>query len=82
LVLHSDSQLMVRQLAGQYKVKAAHLAPLHQRALALRRRIPGFQLLHVPREQNNRADGLANRAIDERTPPPAWLAPHLPATGR
>lgn len=73
LDLASDSELLVKQLAGQYKVKAPHLVPLFARASALRRKIPQLRIRHVRREENRRADALANRAMDERTPPPAWL---------
>ena len=74
LDLASDSLLLVKQLAGQYKVKAPHLVPLFARASTLRRRIPQLSIRHVRREENRRADALANRAMDERTPPPAWLS--------
>lgn len=74
LVLHSDSQLVVRQLAGAYRVKAPHLKPLFEAVLASRKRLPGLEVRHVPREQNRAADALANRAIDERLAPPTWLA--------
>ena len=77
LHVHSDSLLMVRQLEGAFKVKAPHLQPRHRRALELRRRLPGLKVTHVRRELNRRADALANRAIDERMPLPAWLAPSL-----
>ncbi len=73
LDLRSDSELLVKQLAGQYKVKAPHLVPLFARASSLRRRIPQLSIRHVRREENQRADALANRAMDERTPPPDWL---------
>ncbi len=73
LDLRSDSELLVKQLSGQYKVKAPHLVPLFARASALRRRIPQLSIRHVRREENKQADALANRAMDERTPPPDWL---------
>jgi ribonuclease HI len=77
LTLHSDSELLVRQLAGSYKVKAPHLRRLHQRALRLRGAIPRLVVRHVRREENHHADRLANRAMDERLPPPPWLASEL-----
>ena len=77
LILHSDSELLVRQLAGRYKVKAPHLRRLHERALRMRRAIPRLELRHVRREGNRDADRLVNRAIDERSPPPDWLAAQL-----
>ena len=73
LEIFSDSQLVVRQLEGAYRVKAAHLVPIFLRVMALRRKIPSFSIRHVRREENKPADGLANRAIDERIPPPDWL---------
>lgn len=73
LQIHSDSQLLVRQLEGQYKVKAPHLVPMFLKVLQLKRRLTGLSVRHVPREQNRKADRLANRAIDERTPVPEWL---------
>ncbi len=81
LTLHSDSELLVRQLAGTYKVKAPHLRRLHERAVRLRRAIPRLLVRHVRREGNARADGLANHAMDERLPPPDWLAIELESTG-
>ncbi len=73
LTLFSDSELLVRQLDGSYRVKAPHLKPAFLEALRLRRAIPHFRVEHVPRGQNRQADLLANRAIDERTPLPEWL---------
>lgn len=73
LRLYSDSELLVRQLNGVYRVKARHLIPLFLEVIRLKRELDGFQLEHVPREENKEADRLANRAIDERTPLPAWL---------
>jgi ribonuclease HI len=73
LTLFSDSELLVRQMGGQYRVKAPHLIPIFLKALTLRRAIPQVTVRHVPRGENSRADGLANRAIDERSPVPEWL---------
>jgi ribonuclease HI len=73
LTIFSDSQLLVRQMLGQYRVKAAHLKPLFLHASKLRRQISQVEILHVGREDNSLADGLANRAIDERSPLPEWL---------
>lgn len=78
LVLHSDSQLLVRQVEGAYKVKAPHLVPIFLKVLALRRSIPRFEIHHVPREQNREADKLANRAVDQRVPLPDWLELEIP----
>ena len=65
LSIRADSELMVRQLKGVYAVKAAHLRPLHARALALLGAVAAWDAKHVPRAQNKRADQLANEAIDE-----------------
>jgi ribonuclease HI len=73
LAVVSDSELLVRQMEGAYRVKAPHLVPYFLRALKLRRAIPQFSIRHVRRGENSRADGLANRAIDERSPLPVWL---------
>ncbi len=64
LTVLSDSELLVRQLSGEYKVKSANLKPLFLDACRRLRRIPGVRILHVRREENERADRLANRAID------------------
>lgn len=61
----SDSALMVNQINGVFKVKNAGLMPLISEAQALRRRLPRFQIVHIPREQNRRADELANLAIKQ-----------------
>ncbi len=57
-----DSQLVVRQLTGEYRVKAGHLRPLYRRASKLIARLDEFDCVHVPREENQRADGLAAEA--------------------
>lgn len=77
LEIRSDSELLVRQISGVYKVKAPHLVPLFLQAIKLRQAFPRFKIRHVPREENSLADGLANRAIDERSTLPPWL--QLPA---
>ena len=65
LTVKSDSELLVRQLNGQYKVKAGHLKPLFLEALGRLRAFPAARILHVGREENAAADLLANRAIDD-----------------
>ena len=62
--LRMDSELVIRQLSGRYKVRNPGLAPLHKRILALRDRFDRVRLTHVPREQNKVADALANEALD------------------
>jgi len=73
LTIFSDSQLLVRQVEGSYKVKAPHLVPIFLKVLKLRQAIADCQIHHVRREDNREADRLANQAIDTRTPPPIWL---------
>ena len=62
--IHSDSELMVRQVLGQYKVKSPDLQPLHREATALLRQLQQFKIGHVYRESNQRADQLVNAALD------------------
>ncbi len=62
--VHSDSELLVRQLTGSYRVRARHLQPLWRRARELAASLPGFSIRHVPREANREADRLVNTAID------------------
>ena len=61
--VQSDSQLLVRQLNGEYRVKDEKLKVLFQRAMSLLRRFEAYRILHVPRELNKLADRLANRGI-------------------
>jgi len=62
----ADSELVVKQVNGEYAVKAEHLAPLHAEALALLKAFDRIELRHIPREENGQADAMSNRAIDER----------------
>ncbi len=59
----SDSELLVRQLHGLYKVKHPNLKDLYDRAVALIGQFEHVEISHVPREKNAEADALANRAI-------------------
>jgi len=60
----SDSELMVRQLRGQYKVKNPTLIELHRRAKELIAKLEAFEIGHVLRSKNREADKLANEAMD------------------
>jgi len=60
----SDSELLVRQINGQYKVKSPDLKPLYQKALTLMAHIGEVKVSHTYREGNARADELANLAMD------------------
>lgn len=64
VTVRSDSQLLVRQLTGQYKIKAPHLLPLAQKAKVLQKGFTKVAFQHVPREENKVADRLANAALD------------------
>jgi ribonuclease HI len=62
----SDSELVVRQIEGRYRVKHPDMLPLHREASGLLGRFSEVSLAHVRREQNKEADLLANRALDEK----------------
>lgn len=64
--VQSDSELLVRQLNGQYRVKNAKLKNLYARVRDLLREFECYSIFHVPREENRLADRLANRAIDDQ----------------
>lgn len=66
-----DSELVVKQLRGEYRVKHAGLQPLHQRAVRLLRGFESVDIAHVPREQNVMADRLVNRVLDQEANAPA-----------
>ena len=61
----SDSELLVKQMRGQYKVKSEDLRPLFERAQKMSKAFDSFRIEHVYREQNREADALANEALDE-----------------
>ena len=64
LRIRSDSELLVRQMQGRYKVKSQELKPLYERASKITRQLAYFAIEHVRREQNRDADALANVALD------------------
>jgi ribonuclease HI len=68
VLLRSDSQLMINQMTGRYRVKTAHLQPLHRQVSELARSFDRVEFEHVPRAQNAAADALANQGADD------WLA--------
>lgn len=59
----TDSQLMAHQINGIYKIKNERIGQLIKRVMELRRKLEKFQITYVPREQNRRADKLANKAL-------------------
>ena len=68
VTLRSDSQLLINQLTGRYRVKSEHLQPLHRRARSIAAGFERISFEHVPREENTAADSLANIGVDR------WLA--------
>jgi ribonuclease HI len=65
LRIRSDSELLVRQMQGRYKVKSVDLKPLHERASKMAKQLGYFAIEHVRRELNRDADALANVALDQ-----------------
>jgi len=61
----NDSELIARQIGGEYKVKQAHLKPLHAKAAAALREFDSWAVRSVRREQNTRADELVNETLDD-----------------
>ena len=84
LTLRSDSQLLVRQLAGQYRVKSPPLKALHRRAKALLEPFETVQIQHIGRAENKEADALARKALERSRRVDADLPPearkHTPPT--
>lgn len=66
IAVFSDSELVVRQIEGRYRVKHPDLRPLYDEARGLLARFAEVLVEHVPREENREADRLANQALDER----------------
>lgn len=64
LQIFCDSELIVRQIRGEYRVKHAELKPLFQQVMNRLQRVDRYTIDHIPREKNKRADELANLAID------------------
>ncbi len=77
LRIRSDSELLVRQMQGLYKVKSPDLKPLHERAQKLARGLEYFAIEHVRRELNSDADALANEALDGSNVAPAFRRAQL-----
>jgi len=73
LLIHSDSELLVKQMNGEYRVKNPDLKVLYEEARQLSRKFASVTIKHVARELNAEADRLCNEALDGRTPgaPPA-----------
>ncbi len=64
LVVFLDSQLIVRQINGEYRVKASTLKPFFSEVRQLLKSFKSYSVRHVPRAENSRADSLANQGIN------------------
>ena len=64
--IRMDSELVVKQIKGSYRVRNEGLKPLWQRSMQLLAEFGASDLVHVPRQHNQRADMLANQALDSR----------------
>jgi ribonuclease HI len=78
VLIRSDSELLVRQMAGTYRVKSPGLIPLFKAACRLMEGMPDVRIEHVPRSRNREADALANRAMDTRGEEPPGIAAGMP----
>lgn len=61
--MRADSELIVRQINGRYKVKNANLKPLYQKVIELESKLKSFTITHIPRNLNREADRLAGEAV-------------------
>lgn len=64
VLFKSDSELTVKQIKGEYKVKNAQLKILFTEAQSLLKKLPNWKIMHVPREENKEADLLANKGVE------------------
>jgi phosphoribosylglycinamide formyltransferase 1 len=64
ITIYSDSELLVKQLNGQYKVKSDNIRPLFMQAVEMLNKFESREVKHITREKNKRADELVNRALD------------------
>lgn len=61
-----DSELVVKQIKGEYKVKNERMIPMYNMVMPLIKKFNSFEIIHVRRELNKRADQLANEAMDSK----------------
>lgn len=78
LHIECDSELLVKQMRGQYKVKSSELRPLFERARKMSQSLESFNIDHVLRERNRQADALVNEALDENSRPSNSGVPSKP----
>jgi ribonuclease HI len=77
LRVRSDSELLVNQMNGRYRVRSKDLKPLHERAAKIANHLEYFAIEHVPREENRDADALANDALDHSGDRPPFFSGKL-----
>ncbi len=65
ILFKSDSELMVKQIKGEYRVKNTQLKLLFTEAQSLLKKLPNWKIMHVPREENKEADLLANKGVEK-----------------
>jgi len=64
ILVFGDSQLVIKQVNGEYKIKSENLIPLHKRVLELKEQFKYIKFIHVLRDKNKRADSLANLGVE------------------
>ncbi|HET9393330.1 MAG TPA: ribonuclease HI family protein [Candidatus Rubrimentiphilum sp.] len=70
LAVRLDSELVVRQISGEYRVKHPDLQPLHVRVKSLLRKFAHVDVRHIPRKENALADAVVNRVLDQEASRP------------
>ena len=65
--VEGDSELVIKQVNGVYKVKAENLKGLYSEVINVMQKFDWYQISHIPRKENSRADELANEAMDSRS---------------
>lgn len=65
LICHLDSELVVKQLNGEYRVKMQSFQPLIEEIMDLKTNFPTLTFIYIPRDQNTRADALVNKVLDD-----------------
>lgn len=64
ILINMDSELVAKQLSGDYRVKDSNIKPLFERALNMLKSFKSFEIKHIEREKNKEADKLVNKAIN------------------
>ncbi len=66
ITCYLDSELVVKQIKGEYKVKNERMIPMYNMTMPLIKKFDSFEIIHIKRELNKKADKLVNEAIDNR----------------